>query len=71
MTPTTIKVKYNLWDCIETLFDEIWYIEALYIWKLWVTYHVWFKGDKYAYLKERQMKKSNQKEIWFKIQLEK
>ncbi len=67
----TIKVKYNVWDCVETLFDEIWYIEALYVSKFWVSSHVWFKWDKYSYLKEWQIKKSNQKEIWFKIQIQK
>ncbi len=66
---STIKIKYNIWDEVETLFGDQGYIYQINIWKNLIQYNVRLKDHKYVYLEDHQIKKSKNRNIGFSVKL--
>lgn len=64
-----MKIKYNIWDEIETLYWEKWFLHSVSIQSNDVLYELWFWGKEYAQFNEWQLKPDLSKDAGFTVSL--
>ena len=52
-----VTTEYDIWDEVETILWDIWYITAIGIYQKHIKYCVWLIEDKEQWLYDRQIKK--------------